>query len=61
MHIKTNLFQKVLKREKNLTDVYLRKSIILKHRKRKIIPDEYFINVITTIPERKTVLESIDI
>lgn len=59
--MKINLFRKILKLEKNLADAYLRKSIMSKYRCRKIIPDEYFINVITTIPERKTVLESIDI
>lgn len=59
--MKMNLFQKILRLEKNLADAYLRKSIMSKYRSRKIIPDEYFIDVITSIPERKAVVESIDI
>ncbi|WP_024295526.1 hypothetical protein [Lacrimispora indolis] len=59
--MKINLFQKILRLEKNIADAYLRKSIMSKYRSRKIIPDEYFIDVITTIPERKAVVESSDI
>lgn len=59
--MKTNLFQKIIRLEKNLADVYLRMSIMSRYRSRKIIPDEYFIDVITTIPERKAVVESSDI
>lgn len=59
--MKINLFQKILRLERNIADAYLRKSIMSKYRSRKIIPDEYFIDVITTIPERKAVVESSDI
>ncbi len=61
--MRENLFRKILKLEKNLADASVRKNIMSKHRKRRLIPDEYFINVVTVIPERKAVaeFESIDI
>jgi len=59
--MKINLFQNILRLEKNIADAYLRKSIMSRYRSRKIIPDQYFIDVITTIPERKPVVESSDI
>ncbi|WP_312444040.1 hypothetical protein [Lacrimispora sp.] len=61
--MRENLFRKILGLEKNLADASVQKNIMSKHRKRKIIPDEYFIDVITIIPERKAVakFESIDI
>lgn len=60
--MRESLFRKILRLEKNLVDVSVQKNIMSKSRKRKIIPDEYYIDVITTIPERKKVLvESIDI
>jgi hypothetical protein len=61
--MRENLFRKILGLDKNLADASVQKNIMSKHRKRKIIPDEYFIDVITIIPERKAVakFESIDI
>ena len=53
------LYQRILKRDYNLADVFVQKNIMSKRRKRKIIPDEYFIDVIATIPERKAVVENI--
>ncbi len=57
MRMRENLFRKILKLEEKMADASALKSIISKRRKRKIIPEEYFIEVITVIPERKTVLE----
>lgn len=59
--MKESLFQKILRLEKNLTNASVQKSMTSKRRKRKIIPDEYFINVIATIPEKKPVVERSDI
>ncbi len=55
--MKNKLFRKILKLEKNLAATSAQKNIVSKNRKRKIIPDEYFIDVITTIPERKAMVE----
>ncbi len=55
------LFRKVLRLETNLAAASVQKSIVPKHRRRKIIPDEYFIDVITTIPERNAMVENLDI
>ena len=55
------LFRKVLRLETNLSAASVQKSIVPKHRRRKIIPDEYFIDVITTIPERNAMMKNIDI
>ncbi|WP_395547930.1 MULTISPECIES: hypothetical protein [unclassified Lacrimispora] len=60
--MRVRLFRKILRLEKNLIDASMQRNIMPKSRKRKIIPDEYYVDVITTIPERKIViLESIDI
>lgn len=60
--MRVRLFRKILRLEKNLIDTSMQRNIMPKSRKRKIIPDEYYVDVITTIPERKiVVLESIDI
>ncbi len=60
--MRESLLRKILRLEKNLVDASVQKKIMPKSRKRKIIPDEYYVDIITTIPERKTiVLESIDI
>ncbi|WP_312426001.1 hypothetical protein [Lacrimispora sp.] len=61
--MKNKLFRKILKLEKNLAAASAQKNIVSKNRKRKIIPDEYFIDVISTIPERRAMveIESIDI
>ena len=60
--MRESLLRKVLRLEKNLLDASVQKKIMPKSRKRKIIPDEYYVDIITTIPERKAiVLESIDI
>ncbi len=55
--MRENLFRKILKLEKNLADASVQKNIKSKHRKRKIIPDEYYIDVITTVPERRAMVE----
>lgn len=60
--MRVRLFRKILRLEKNLIDASMQRNIMPKSRKRKIIPDEYYVDVITTIPERKiVVLENIDI
>jgi|UniRef100_UPI0006D011EF hypothetical protein len=61
--MRENLFRRILRLEKNLADASVQKNIMSKHRKRKIIPDEYYIDVITIIPERKAMveIESIDL
>ncbi|KEZ89764.1 hypothetical protein [Lacrimispora celerecrescens] len=60
--MRESLLRKILRLEKNLEDASVQKKIMPKSRKRKIIPDEYYVDIITTIPERKTiVLESIEI
>ncbi|WP_349948228.1 hypothetical protein ABFV83_07200 [Lacrimispora sp. BS-2] len=55
--MRENLFRRILRMEKNLADASVQKNIMSKHRKRKIIPDEYYIDVITIIPERKAMVE----
>jgi len=55
------LYRKILILDYNLADILVQKNIMSKRRKRKIIPDEYFIDVITTMPERKVVIENIEI
>ncbi|MDR1771979.1 MAG: hypothetical protein LBS02_15295 [Hungatella sp.] len=55
--MRENLFRRILRLEKNLADASVQKNIMSKHRKRKIIPDEYYIDVITIIPERKAMVE----
>ncbi|GLC82923.1 hypothetical protein [Lacrimispora brassicae] len=53
------LYRRILILDYNLADAFVQKNIMSKRRKRKIIPDEYFIDVTTTIPERKVVVENI--
>ena len=57
------LFQRIIRLERNLSVASAQKNIISKRRRRKLIPDEYFVDVITSIPDRKAVVEmkSIDI
>lgn len=58
--MKNNTFRKFLRLVKNLSADPMQKSTMSRHRKRKIIPDEYFVDVITTIPERNAVIVNID-
>ncbi|WP_367565856.1 hypothetical protein [Lacrimispora sp.] len=45
---------KIVKLEKKMNTALTRRRILARRRGRKLIPDEYFIEVIsTTIPERK--------
>ncbi len=55
------LYRKILILDYNLADILVQKNIMSKRRKRKIIPDEYFIDVIAKMPERKVVIENIEI
>lgn len=55
--MRENLFRKILRLENKLADASVQRNIMSKHRKRKIIPDEYYINVMTSIPDRKTVMQ----
>lgn len=57
MQMRENLFRKILKLEEKMANASAQKSIMSKRRKRMIIPEEYFIEVITVMPERKPVLE----
>lgn len=58
--MRRSLFQKFIKRDKKLFISSLKKRILSTRRKRIIIPEEYFIEVITTVPERKAVVEYLD-
>ena len=53
------LYRRILIPDCNLADAFMLKNIMSKRRKRKIIPDEYFIDVIADVHERKVVLENI--
>ena len=55
------IFHKNIKSEKKKLNSFIQREILKKRRKRRIIPEEYFIDVITTIPERKNIVEMIDI
>ncbi|MFT4105916.1 MAG: hypothetical protein QM657_09145 [Lacrimispora sp.] len=49
-----NIVQKIAKLEKKVNTALIRRRILARRRGRKLIPDDYFIEVIsTTIPERK--------
>ncbi|WP_124067429.1 hypothetical protein [Clostridium sp. E02] len=52
--MKERLLYRIRMLEKKISEESAYKSITSKRRSRKIIPEEYFIEVITTIPERKT-------
>lgn len=54
--MRINLFQKVLRLEEGKA-AYKRKGVVSKRRKKALIPDGYYIEVITTIPGRKPVVE----
>ena len=54
--MKMNLFQRILRLEERKA-VSRKKSLVSKRRKRALIPDGYYIEVITTIPGRKPVTE----
>jgi hypothetical protein len=58
--MRENLFQRFLKRDEKFFVSSVEKRILSKRRKRTIIPEEYFIEVITTVPERKAVVEYFD-
>lgn len=58
--MRENLFQKLIKRDEKLFVSSVEKRILSTRRKRMIIPEEYFIEVITTVPERKAVVEYLD-
>lgn len=59
--MKENLFRKILKLEEKVECISMQKNITSKSRKRNIIPEEYFIEVIPTIPEKKAIIEQSDI
>lgn len=52
--LRERLLHRIQMLEKKISEETAYKSITSKRRSRKIIPEEYFIEVITTIPERKT-------
>ncbi len=54
VRLKERLLYRIRMLEKKISEESAYKSITSKRRSRKIIPEEYFIEVITTIPERKT-------
>lgn len=58
--MRVDLFRKIFRLEGKMADISMQKSIMSRRRTRRIIPEEYFIEVITTIPERKAVVESND-
>ncbi|MDK2964842.1 MULTISPECIES: hypothetical protein [Lacrimispora] len=55
--MRENLFVKILKKENNIKklDIFPEQNMC------KIIPEEYCIEVITTIPERKNIIEMIEL
>jgi len=64
--MRENLFIKILKMEKKKPDiignnVIEKISMLPKHNMRGIIPEEYCIEIITTIPERKNIIEMLEI
>ncbi len=63
--MKENLFLRILKTEKKKYNMIekgmIKKTGFLPSRNmRGIIPQEYYIEIITTIPERKNIVELID-
>lgn len=52
--LRERILHKIRMLEKKISEETAYRSITSKRRNRKIIPEEYFIEVITTIPERKT-------
>ncbi len=58
--MRKNLFQKFIKWEDKLFAGSAEKRMLSTRRKPRIIPEEYFIEVITTVPERKAVVEYLD-
>jgi hypothetical protein len=59
--MKTNMFRKILGLEREITPCSVLNDDISSDSKRMIIPREYLIEVITTIPERRIVIEHLDI
>lgn len=64
--MRENLFIRILKMEKKKPDIIENNviekiSIFPKHNMSGIIPEEYCIEVITTIPERKNIIETLEI
>ncbi len=48
------IVQKIAKLEKKMNTALIRRRLLARRRGKKLIPDDYFIEVIsTTIPERK--------
>ncbi len=58
--MRDHVLRKFLGLEEKVAGISMRKNIISNHRTRSIIPEKYFIDVITTIPERKPVIENND-
>lgn len=58
--MRENVLIKFLGLEEKIASIPMRKSIMVNHRTKSIIPEKYFIDVITTIPERKPVVENYD-
>lgn len=58
--MRENILRKFLGLDDKNAGISMRKSIIINHNTRSIIPEKYFIDVITTIPERKPVVENYD-
>lgn len=54
--MKMNLFQRLLRLEER-KGVSGKKSVLSKRRKNALIPDGYYIEVITPVPGRKPVIE----
>lgn len=54
--MKMNLFQKLLRLEERKR-FSGKRSVVSKRRKKALIPEGYYIDIITTIPSRKPVIE----
>lgn len=55
------IFHKNIKPEKKKLNSFSQRELLKKRRRKRIIPEAYFIEVITTIPERKNIVKMIDI
>ena len=59
--MKTKMFRKILGLECEISHCSVLNEDTARDNKRMIIPREYLIEVITTIPERRVVIERLDI
>ena len=61
VQMKTKIFGKILGLDGKLSHSSVLNEDLIRDNERMIIPREYLIEVITTIPDRKVVIERLDI